>query len=391
MSLLRIFRAVSLPSICAVVLSGAWSGPVGQAFAVDVQPIKIGFVLPLSGPAAGGSAEGGQQGLRLAVDEINSRHLAARPFEAIIADDASDPRTAAEVCKRLIFQDKVDAIISQGPTANRMACNQAALKAGIPHLAALSGPGGMCFANLFMVGPETSQTLLTLVKQIVKDGNTKLYYMGADSSPIRDALSPAMATAEAEGGKIIGSSFSPSGTSDFSSDLAKIAAARPDAVIMMLMGADAVTFSRQFGSDDRVAAIKRADFLMTEKVLNSLGRSGANIYSAASYYSSVPGEASAEFKTSMIRMYGDKAAPDVWAVMVYNAVYVLAKAVTSPTSGAKEILEALPNISAEGPEGRIKISGKYISTPVFVGKTDDAGKLQIVATYLDVPPAPHCK
>ncbi|MDR3468015.1 MAG: ABC transporter substrate-binding protein [Xanthobacteraceae bacterium] len=356
-----------------------------------MQPIKIGFMLPLSGPAAGGSAEGGQQGLRLAVDEINSRHLAARPFEAIIADDASDPRTAAEVCKRLIFQDKVDAIISQGPTANRMACNQAALKAGIPHLAALSGPGGMCIANLFMIGPETSQTLHTLVRQIVKDGNTKLYYMGADSSPIRDALPPAMSAAEAAGGTIIGSSFSPSGTTDFSSELAKIAAARPDAVIMMLMGADAVTFSRQFGGDDRVAAIKRADFLMTEKALHSLGRSGANIYSAASYYSSVPGEAGMEFKASLTRMYGEMAAPDVWAVMAYNAVHALAKAVTSPSSGAKEILEALPNISVDGPEGRIKISGRYISTPVFVGKTDGVGRVQIVATYSDVPPAAHCK
>ena len=391
MSPLRTFRAASLLVTCAVVLGGAWAGLSGRALAADAQPFKVGFMLPLSGPAAGGSAEGGQQGIKLALEEINAKHLAARPFEIVVVDDASDPRTAADVCKRLVLQDKVDAIISQGPTANRMACNQAAIKAGVPHLAALSGPGGMCFANLFMIGPETSQTLLTLVKQLVKDGNKKLYYIGTDSSPIRDALPLATATAETSGGAMIGSSFTPSGTTDYSSELAKIAAAKPDAVVMMLMGADPVTFARQFGSDDRVAGINRADFLITEKVLKSFGSSGANIYSAASFYGSVPGQASGQFKASLSKMYGDKAAPDAWATMAYNAMQVLAKAVTSPTSGSKEVLDALPNISVAGPEGAIRIAGKYIATPVFVGKTNDSGEIKIIATYPDVPPAPHCK
>lgn len=362
----------------------------GAALAADAKPFKIGLMLPISGPGAGGSAESAQQGVRMALDEINSQKLAGRPFEIVVVDDASDPRTAGDVCNRLILQDKVEAIISQGPTSTRMACNQAAQRAGVPHLAALSGPGGMCLPNLVMVGPESSQTLATLIKQSIRDGNKKLFYIGTDYSVIRNDLSFTQKMAEAEGGSVIGSAFLPLGTTDFATDIAKIAAARPDVVIMMLIGADAVTFARQFGSDDRVASIKRADFLMTEKTLRSLGPAGNNIYSVASYYANIPGDANVTFKASLSKMFADKAIPDTWAAMAYTATYVLAKAVKTPEASSKEVLEGLPNISVNGPQGTVKVTGKYVTTPIFVIKTSGNGDFSLVASYKDVPPGPHC-
>jgi ABC-type branched-subunit amino acid transport system substrate-binding protein len=373
--------------ICAAATALCLSGP---AFGADAKPFRIGLMLPISGPGAGGSADGAQQGVRLALHEINSRKLSPRSFEVVVVDDASDPRTAGDVCNRLVLRDKVDAIISQGPTSTRMACNQAAQRAGVPHLAALSGPGGMCLPNLFMVGPETSQTMATLIKQSIRDGNKRLFYLGTDLSVVRNDLGFARKTAETAGGEIIGSAFLPLGTTDFSTDIAKISAQRPDGVIMMLIGADAVTFARQFGSDDRVASIKRADFLMTEKTLRSLGPAGNNIYSVASYYATIPGDANATFKASLTRMFGEQATPDTWAAMTYTAAHMLAKAVKTPESGSKDVLEALPGIGFDGPQGTVRITGKYVTTPIFVVKTSGDGGISLVASYGDVPPAPHC-
>lgn len=362
------------------------SAPSGSAHAQDAQPFKVGLLIPLSGPGAGGAAEGAQQGLALALAEINAGRLSGRPFETVVVDDASDPRTAVDACNRLILQEKVSAIITQGSTPVRMACNQAAMRAGIPHLAAVSGPGGICISNMVMVGPETSQTLLTLVRQVVKDGHKKLFYIGSDYSAIRDALPLAKEAAEKAGGSMIGSAFSPFGTTDFSAELGKIAAERPDVVIMMLVGADAVTFSRQFGADARLASIPRADFLMTEKVLRSLGGASRNIYVAANYYAAVEGEANEAFKGSLSKMFGAKAMPDAWAAMTYNAMYFLAGAVKTAASGPKEVLAALPGMGIDGPQGRIKIVGNYVSTPVYVARTMPDGGIQLIARHSEVAP-----
>lgn len=388
MNLLRFQRSAFALVLSAATIAGVVSVHPGSARAAEAdQPFKVGLMVPLSGPGAGGAAEGAQQGLALALAEINAAGIAARRFETIVVDDASDPRTAVDVCNRLILQEKVSAIISQGPTPTRMACNQAALRAGIPHIAAVSGPGGICIPNMVMVGPETSQTLLTLIQQVVKDGHKKLFYIGSDYSALREALTQARQTAEQLGGSIVDSTFVPFGSTDFAAELGKISAARPDVVIMMLVGADAVTFARQFGEDARMAGIQRADFLMTEKALRSLGSAARDTYVAANYYAAIDGEANKVFKSSMSKMFGAKAIPDTWAMMTYNAMYLLAGTVKTPASGPKEVLSALPGAAVDGPQGRIQVVGNYVSTPVYVARTTADGDLKVIAHYDNVAPA----
>ncbi len=387
MNLLRFRRSALALVISATALAGAASAYSRSSLAAPAdQPFKVGLMIPLSGAGAGGAGEGAQQGLALALAEINAAG-AARRFETIVVDDASDPRTAVDVCNRLILQEKVSAIISQGTTPARMACNQVAMRAGIPHIAAVSGPGGICIPNMVMVGPETSQTLLTLIKQVVKDGHKKLFYIGSDYSALREALPLAKQTAEQLGGSIVDSTFVPFGSTDFAAELGKISAARPDVVIMMLVGADAVTFARQFGDDARMASIQRADFLMTEKALQSLGNAARDTYVAANYYAAIDGKANEIFRSSMSKMFGAKAIPDAWAMMTYNAMYLLAGTVKTAASGPKEVLAALPGAAIDGPQGRIQVVGNYVSTPVYVAKTTADGGLKVIAHYDNVAPS----
>jgi ABC-type branched-subunit amino acid transport system substrate-binding protein len=115
------------------------------------QPYKIGFVLALSG-AGSVFADAARQGMELAVEQINASGSAGRPIAITIVDDATDPRTAAEVCNRLVTQERVNAIIGYESTPARVACNQAALRAGIPYIASSMSGGDLCLPNLFQVG-----------------------------------------------------------------------------------------------------------------------------------------------------------------------------------------------------------------------------------------------
>lgn len=97
-------RAVALGAAALVVLSACGGGAQENTY-------KIG----LSGALTGGDAFLGavqQEGVRLAVDEINAAGgINGRQIQLVTEDEANDPARMAEIALKFINQDKVDAII----------------------------------------------------------------------------------------------------------------------------------------------------------------------------------------------------------------------------------------------------------------------------------------
>lgn len=81
-------------------------------------PIKLGAVLSLTGPGAGlGQPE--RLGILLAIEAINAKGgVNGRPLEIIIEDDSSKPDIAKSKAERLIFDEKVVAMIGPSLTAS---------------------------------------------------------------------------------------------------------------------------------------------------------------------------------------------------------------------------------------------------------------------------------
>ncbi len=69
-------------------------------------------------------------------------------------------RPSAQVCARFVLEDKVQAIVGAQPTPSRLACNQAAVKAGLPYIAASGSAGDICLPNMFYVGQVPNQFVL---------------------------------------------------------------------------------------------------------------------------------------------------------------------------------------------------------------------------------------
>ena len=86
-----------------------------------VEPIPIGFITPLTGsPALEGAFIA--QGVDLAVAEINAAGgVLGRPLELVVADDGSGAQGAQKAFDSLVFQQKVDALISMETSAARNA------------------------------------------------------------------------------------------------------------------------------------------------------------------------------------------------------------------------------------------------------------------------------
>jgi branched-chain amino acid transport system substrate-binding protein len=103
-----------------------------SAYAAD--PIKIGSVLSITGPAAF-LGDPQLKTLQLYVEEINKKGgVLGRPLELVHYDDGSDASKANGFSKRLIENDKVDILIGGTTTGATMSTVPLAEKANIPFL-----------------------------------------------------------------------------------------------------------------------------------------------------------------------------------------------------------------------------------------------------------------
>ncbi|HYB40841.1 MAG TPA: ABC transporter substrate-binding protein [Candidatus Methylomirabilis sp.] len=121
-----------------VLMAGliAASSPLAGAPARAADPIKVGWVGPLSPP--GGYAEGAlmKQAAQLAAEEINAKGgVLGRPIEVVFADTRGKPEEGTAAAERLISQEKVVAITGEFHSSVFLAEMEVAHRAGIPIIA----------------------------------------------------------------------------------------------------------------------------------------------------------------------------------------------------------------------------------------------------------------
>jgi branched-chain amino acid transport system substrate-binding protein len=107
---------------------------LGAFAAQAAEPIKIGSVLSVTGPAAFlGDPE--LKTLQMYVDDINKKGgVIGRPLQLVHYDDGSDAGKANGFTKRLIDDDKVDILIGGTTTGATMSAAPLVEKAGIPFI-----------------------------------------------------------------------------------------------------------------------------------------------------------------------------------------------------------------------------------------------------------------
>ena len=107
---------------------------IGAASAIAADPIKIGSVLSVTGPAAFlGDPE--LKTLQLYVDDLNKKGgVLGRQLQLVHYDDGSDANKANGFAKRLIDDDKVDLIVGGTTTGSTMSTVPLVERAGVPFI-----------------------------------------------------------------------------------------------------------------------------------------------------------------------------------------------------------------------------------------------------------------
>ena len=209
------------------------------------EKLKVGLIATLSGPPA----VLGQQlrnGFNLAVKDLNGK-LGGREVEVIVADDELKPDLAVTKVKALVERDKVDFVV--GPIfSNVLAAIMKPVTEGgailiSPNAGTSNFAGKECNPNFFVTSYQNDQVFGVSGKYAQDTGIKKVFLMAPNYQAGKDALAGFKAFFK---GEIADEVYVPLNQLDFSAELAKIAAAKPDAIYVFLPGGMGVNFVKQF-------------------------------------------------------------------------------------------------------------------------------------------------
>src|SRR4051812_36593036 len=223
-------------SLSAALLLTA-SAAALSSFALAADPIKIGVPVGLSG-ANSVVAPSVVQSAELAVEEINAKGgVLGRKLELDVADDASGAAGAQKAFDALIFQKKVNVLISMETSAARNAGLPIVARGKTPFIYTSFYEGKSCSPYLYVNAWVPDQQVPPIVDYFNKEKKAKSYFLiGSDYAFGRGMLAFTKAYIEKTGGKVVGEEYLPMDGSDWTSIISKLKASGADALITSTAG-----------------------------------------------------------------------------------------------------------------------------------------------------------
>lgn len=211
--------------------------------------IRIGLLEPATGTyAVEGELE--TRGYQMAVDKWNKRGgVMGRKIELVSEDEQSDPGIGVQKARKLVNQDKCVALA--GTVSSGVSISVSAAASALNVIFMDSGghsddvTGKDCkwstFRTCHSTWMETHATGSALAKKF-----GKRWYLITPDYAYGHALETGYKDVLAKiGGTIVGNDLTPLGTTDFSSYLTKVEAAKPDVLIVLVQGQDYVNCLKQ--------------------------------------------------------------------------------------------------------------------------------------------------
>jgi branched-chain amino acid transport system substrate-binding protein len=210
-------------------------------------PIKIGFVSTFSGPQAA-IGEDMRRSVELAKEHLGGK-MGGVPFEIIYEDDQFKPDVGKQKSEKLVQQDKVNVVAGYIWSNVLLASLKTVTDEGDTILiSSNAGPsqiaGELCNKNFFSTSWNNDQTPMAMGQYLQEKGVKSLYLMAGNYAAGKDMLAGVKRTFK---GEIKGEDLTKwPDQLDFSAELAKIRAAKPDGIFIFYPGAHGVQFLQQY-------------------------------------------------------------------------------------------------------------------------------------------------
>jgi branched-chain amino acid transport system substrate-binding protein len=216
--------------------------------------IKVGLMAPLTGSQA---VVGQDQvdGFMLALEQSGGK-LGGQTVQVFKEDDQLKPEIGSQAVRKLIDKDRVDAIVGLSFSNVMMASLKSLTESGTVALLTNSGPspvaGASCAPNIFSVAWQNDGAAESMGKYMQDKGIKRVYLMAPNYQAGKDMLAGFKRYFK---GEVVDEVYTQVGQSDYSSEIAQLQAAKPDAVFAFYPGGMGVNYIRQLSQAGLLAKL----------------------------------------------------------------------------------------------------------------------------------------
>ncbi|MFJ2236346.1 substrate-binding domain-containing protein [Streptomyces sp. NPDC087859] len=347
--------------------------PAPEWFTADASVLGVALVVPMQGPAGifGPTCELCAQ---LAAEEVNrAGGVLGRELRLLPVDGGGSPREIADHVEAL-----VDLGVVQGVTGWHISSVRQALAPRIahrvPYVYTALYEGGEHTAGVFLTSETPRDQLRPAMGLLAHErGVRRWFVVGNDYVWPRRTARAAHGYARESGGAVDGEVYLPLGTHDFEPVLRRIERSEADAVLMLLVGSDAVRFNRAFAAYGLPARCLRLSTLMDENMLMASGPSATeDLYSTAGFFASLANQDTLDFHGQYAGRYGVEA-PALGSLgeSCYEGVLLLAALLRrAGTLDVAAIGAAAGSVSYEGPRGLMHLRGRHVRQRIYLARAD---------------------
>lgn len=333
MKRLMIRKTLLALSVAALLPAGAW--------AQDTGPVRLGALLPLTGPAAL-SGTSIIEGVRLAVEEANAQGgIKGRKVQLFEEDDEGLTTKGVTGARRLVESDKVIGISGSYISAVAIAATKVAKEFKVPVVSGGSTSISATDANtpgdpwFFRAFPGSDEQGSQSAEDIVKKLKAKKVAVIYENSPYGSSLSDQMRKDIPRfGGEVVATESYNTDERDFYSVLTKVRMKQPDAIYiagLMDAGVQVIRQSQEVGLKTQLVG---SGSMMSDKLIQLTGGASEGFAVSSMYEPSTPNLFGQKFTKLFRDRY--KKEPDVFTALGYDSMHLLIEAArrASPLDGA---------------------------------------------------------
>ena len=330
--------------------------------AVAQETVRIGVVQPTTGPVA---YDGNiyVNTVKMIVDDMNAKGgVLGKKIELLVEDGACNPAQSVNAAEKLVTRDKVVALLGAFCSTSTAAMMEVAKKHKVPHItgistaAQLTEQGNAYFFRAVATTPMLGDAFGGVLPTAVKAKRFAFLVLNDDWG--RSMVASYPKAIEKAGGQIVATEFFQQSDLQFLSQITKVKAANPDAIVLAANTQQAAALSKQIRELGITVPLIGEGSWTSDSYLKLAGPSSDGVYGLVEYVYTIKNPINDAFvKEFQAKL---KENPTKFAGAAHNAIHIMVDAIKrAGAADPEKIRAALEKTDYNGLVGNIKFDDKH--------------------------------
>ena len=326
------------------------------------ETVRIGVVQPTTGPVA---YDGNiyVNTVKMLIDDMNAKGgILGKKIELFVEDGACNPAQSVNAAEKLVTRDKVVALLGAFCSTSTAAMMEVAKKHKIPHItgistaAQLTEQGNPYFFRAVATTPMLGNAFGGVLPAAVKAKRFAFLVLNDDWG--RSMVASYPKAIEKAGGEIVATEFFQQSDLQFLSQITKVKAANPDAIVLATNTQQAAALSKQIRELGVTAPLIGEGSWTSDSYLKLAGPASDGVYGLVEYVYTIKNPINDAFvKEFQAKL---KENPTKFAGAAHNAIHIMVDAIKrAGAADPEKIRAALEKTDYNGLVGNIKFDDKH--------------------------------